>query len=43
VAERPKTWVCCRSLAAIVGSNPTTGMDTCLSVVYCETEDTATS
>ena len=38
-AERPKAWVCCRSLAGIVGSN----MDICLSVVYCQVEDTAKS
>jgi len=43
VAERPKLWVCYRSLSGIVGSNPATGMDICLSVVYCQVEDTETS
>ena len=31
VAARPKAWVCARSLAAVVSSNPARGMD-----VYCE-------
>ena len=31
VAARSKAWVCARSLAAVVGSNPTSGID-----VYCE-------
>ena len=30
-AARSKAWVCARSLAAVVGSNPARGMD-----VYCE-------
>ena len=30
VATRSKVWVCGRSLAGIVGSNPTGGMDVCL-------------
>ena len=30
VAARSKAWVCDRSLAEIVGSNPTGGMDVCL-------------
>jgi hypothetical protein len=30
VAVRSKAWVCGRSLAGIVGSNPTEGMDVCL-------------
>jgi hypothetical protein len=29
VPARPKAWVCCRSPAEIVGSNPTGGMDVC--------------
>jgi hypothetical protein len=29
VAARSKLWVCGRSLAAIVGSNPAGGMDVC--------------
>jgi len=29
VAARSKVWVCGRSLAGIVGSNPTGGMDVC--------------
>jgi len=29
VTERPKTWDSDRSLAGIVGSNPTGGMDIC--------------
>jgi hypothetical protein len=41
VAARSKAWVCGRSLAAIVGSNPTGGMDVCLLFVlsgrgFCE-------
>ena len=30
VAARSEVWVCGRSLAGIVGSNPTGGMDVCL-------------
>ena len=30
VAARSKTWVCGRSLAGIVGSNPARGMDVCV-------------
>jgi hypothetical protein len=30
VAARSKAWVCGRSLAGIVGSNPAEGMDVCL-------------
>ena len=30
VAVRSKAWVCGRSLARIVGSNPSGGMDVCL-------------
>ena len=30
VAARAKAWVCDRSPAEIVGSNPTGGMDVCL-------------
>jgi len=30
VAERSKEWVCGRSLAGIVGSNPAGDMDICL-------------
>jgi len=32
---RYKTWVCCISLAGIVGSNPAEGMDVCLLWVWC--------
>jgi hypothetical protein len=35
VATRSKTWVCCSSLAGIVGSNPARGMDVCLCIVEC--------
>ena len=35
VAARPKAWVCGRSLAEIVGSNPTGGMDICMLWVLC--------
>jgi hypothetical protein len=31
VVARSKAWVCGRTLAGIVGSNPTVGMDVCLS------------
>jgi hypothetical protein len=42
-AARSKAWVCGRSLAGIVGSNPTGGMDVCLvSVVCCQVEVSAT-
>ena len=42
-AARSKGWVCCRSLAGIVGSNPTKGMDVSLvSVVCCQVEVPAT-
>ena len=33
MATRSKAWICGRSPAEIVGSNPTGGMDGCLSVV----------
>ena len=35
VAARSKAWVCCRSPAEIVGSNPTGGMDVYLLWVLC--------
>jgi len=35
VAARSKAWVCGRSPAEIVGSNPTGGMDVCLLWVLC--------
>ena len=35
MAARSKAWVCGRSLAEIVGSNPTGGMDVCLMWVLC--------
>jgi hypothetical protein len=35
VAERSKAWVCSRSPAGIVGSNPARGMDVCLLWVLC--------
>ena len=41
MAARSKAWVCGRSLAGIVGSNPNGGMSACLSVVIvvcCEVE-----
>jgi len=34
-AVRSKAWVCDRSLAGIVGSNPAGGMDVCLLWVLC--------
>jgi hypothetical protein len=44
VAARSKAWVYGRSLAAIVGSNPTGGMDVSLvSVVCCQVLVSATS
>jgi len=45
VAARSKAWVCGRSPAEIVGSNPIGGMDGCLSVVsvVCQVEVSATS
>ena len=44
VAARSKAWVCGRSPAEIVGSNPTWDMDVCLlSVVCCQVEVSATS
>jgi len=43
VAARSKAWVCVRSLAGIVGSNPTGGMDvSVVSVVCCHVEVSAT-
>ena len=44
VAARSKEWVCGRSPAEIVGSNPTGGMNVCLllSVAYCQVEVSAT-
>ena len=42
VAARSKAWVCGRSLAGIVGSKPTGGMDVCLvSAVCCQVEVSA--
>jgi len=40
VAAQSKTWVCSRSLAGIVGSNLTGGMDVCLLwvCVCCQVE-----
>jgi hypothetical protein len=39
VAARSKAWVCGRSFARIVGSNPAGGMDVSLvSVVCCKVE-----
>jgi hypothetical protein len=35
VAARSKAWVYGRSLAGIVGSNPTEGMDVCVVFVVC--------
>jgi len=35
VAAQSKTWVCCRSPAGFVGSNPTADMDVCLLWVLC--------
>jgi len=35
VAARSKVWICGRSPAGIVGSNPTGGMDVCLLWVLC--------
>ena len=35
VAARSKAWICGRSLAGIVGSNPAVGMDVCFSCVFC--------
>ena len=35
MAARSKAWVCGRSLAGIVGSNPVRGMDFCLLCVVC--------
>jgi hypothetical protein len=46
VAARSKVWVCRLSFAGTAGSNPTEGMDVCLSVVivaYCQVEVSATS
>ena len=42
VAARSKAWVCGRSSAEIVGSNPTGGMSV-MSVVCCQVEVSATS
>jgi hypothetical protein len=36
VAVRSKAWVCGRSVAGIVGSNPAGGMDVCLLWVLCD-------
>ena len=41
VAVRSKTWVCGRSLAGIVGSNPIGGVSVCLNVVCCQVEVSA--
>ena len=35
VAARYEAWVCCRSPAEIVGSNPTGDMDVCLLWELC--------
>jgi hypothetical protein len=35
VAALSKAWVCSRSLAGIVGSNPAGSMDVCFSRVLC--------
>jgi hypothetical protein len=35
VASQSKAWVCGRSPAEIVGSNPTEDMDVCLLLVLC--------
>jgi hypothetical protein len=35
VATRCKAWVCRRSLAGVVSSNPAGGMDVCLLWVLC--------
>jgi len=44
VAARSKAYVCGRSRAEIVGSNPSGGMDVCVvSVVCCQVEVSATS
>ena len=45
VTARSKAWVCGRSLAEILGSNPTGVVDVCmlLSVVCCQVEVSATS
>ena len=48
VPARSKAWVCGRSLAGIVGSNPVGGMDVSLSlslmcVVCCQVEVSASS
>ena len=40
VAARSEAWVCGRSLAGIVGSNPAGGMDVC--VECCQVEVSAT-
>ena len=40
VATRSKAWVCSRSPAEIVGSNPTGGMDVCCEC--CQVEVSAT-
>jgi hypothetical protein len=44
VAARAKAWICGRSFAGIVGSNPGGGMDVCflMSVVCCQVEVSAT-
>ena len=43
VAARSKTWVCGRSLAAIVGSNPAGGMAMSLVNVACCKVDVSAS
>ena len=44
MAARSKAWVCGRSPAEIVGSNPTGGMEgrSVVSVMYCQVEVSAT-
>jgi len=42
VAARSKAWVCGRSLAGIVGSNPAGAWMSVLSVVRCQVEVSAT-
>ena len=43
VDARSNAWVCYRSLAGIAGLSPAEGMYVCLSVVYYQTEVSASS
>jgi hypothetical protein len=43
VATRSKAWVCGRSPAGIVGSNPTGSMDVCLLSMFCVVRQTSLS